>query len=181
MSNHVGTHIDVPYHFAGDGKRIDEYDAHEWVCGHVQLIELSLNEGELIYPEKWTDQIRGDTEMILLKTHFEQRRAEQSYWATNPGLTPQLGQWLKSHRPAVRFVGMDFISATSYLHRPLGKETHQSFLTDLGGPPIMLIEDMKLSEVTSDPSSVIVLPLRVKGSDGGPVTVIARTQPEVGL
>ena len=65
---------------------------------------------------------------------------------------------------------MDFISLTSYQHRALGKVAHREFL---GENDILLVEDMKLDELKKSPTSVICLPILIKGIDGCPVTILA--------
>ena len=34
MSNHVGTHVDAPYHFIQEGLTIDQYRMEEWFLKH---------------------------------------------------------------------------------------------------------------------------------------------------
>jgi kynurenine formamidase len=66
---------------------------------------------------------------------------------------------------------MDFISLTAYQHRELGRAAHKAFLG--GEHPILLVEDMDLNQLSSQPKSIVCAPLLMKGADGAPVHIIA--------
>lgn len=174
LCNHIGTHIDSPFHFSSNGKKIDDYVASFWVFTKVHLVDLPTSDSVIIEKDSWADKIPMDCDLLLIKTGFESKRDTESYWAHNPGLAPALGLWLREYRPQIRVIGFDFISITSYDHRALGKVAHNAFLhEEHKGNPILAIEDMHLAELKGSPTKIIVAPLRVLGSDGSPVTVIA--------
>jgi kynurenine formamidase len=174
LSNHIGTHIDSPFHFSSKGKTLDAFDASFWVFSNVHFVEMPVNESTIIEKGDWSEKIPFDCDFLILKTGFESKRNSKSYWAHNPGLSPELGIWLREFRPKIRVIGFDFISITSYDHRPLGKKAHNAFLHEEHvGTPILAIEDMHLSELREAPKKLIVAPIRVLDSDGSPVTVIA--------
>ncbi|MFT6069501.1 MAG: kynurenine formamidase [Bacteriovoracaceae bacterium] len=176
LSNHIGTHIDVPAHFSISGKTIDQYPASHWVYDKIDLIEIEAAEGELIQPKEWVETISQEAEILLLRTNFERYRGTEAYWARNPGLSKELGLWLRKNRPNLRTIGFDLISITSYMHRAEGKIAHRAFLSpDEEGVPLTVIEDMKLLGVPENLKTLIVSPLIVAGADGSPVTVIATT------
>lgn len=174
LCNHIGTHIDSPFHFSENGKKIDQYPASFWVFTKIHLVDLPTATSVIIEKDLWAEKIPHDCEMLIIKTGFESKRNTESYWAHNPGLSPQLGLWLREHRPYLRMIGFDFISITSYDHRALGKIAHNAFLHEEHiGTPILAIEDMHLVELINTPKKIIVSPLRVLNADGSPVTVIA--------
>jgi len=174
MNNHVGTHLDAPFHFSPEGKKIQEYSADSWVFEKPFLVSLPAAPSQIIDIGDWSSQISPDADLLLLKTGFESKRSSEDYWAHNPGLSPDLGKWLREHRPKLRAIGFDFISATSYDHRSVGKLAHQAFLHGSEHEPILIIEDMHLSELNESPKMVVILPVRVQDADGSPVTVIAK-------
>lgn len=176
LSNHIGTHIDTPFHFSVDGKKISDFPASHWVYQNVQLIELSPEEGELILPGNWSEGIDQKTELLIIKTGFCNRKDSREYWEKNPGLSKELAHWLRENRPNLRTIGFDLISITSYQHRPEGKIAHNAYLSpEHSGEPFTVIEDMDLSKVDSKTyiSKVVVSPMIVKDADGSPVTVFA--------
>ena len=134
------------------------------------------------------DKIPVNTDLILVKTGFEKYRDDASstpndsvYIFHNPGWLPEAGIWLRENR-SIRAIGFDFISLTSYHNRPLGRQAHRAFLSaqpdgmdhDWNYDPIMIIEDMKLSELTETPELVIAAPLLFESADGSPATVLAK-------
>lgn len=174
LNNHIGTHLDAPVHFSETGKSVDQYHAHFWIFESVHFCLLPAKESEIILPGAWCESIKDDAELLIIKTGFGARRDQAAYWAHNPGLSPELGVWLRTNRKNTRAIGFDFISLTSYDHRALGKEAHRAFLHEEGvGKPIVIIEDMDLTSLSQAPKRVTIAPIRVEQSDGAPVTVIA--------
>ena len=66
---------------------------------------------------------------------------------------------------------MDTISLTSYQNRVLGRESHRKFL---GENDILLVEDMNLKNLNSQPVELMCFPILIKEVDGCPVTIIAK-------
>lgn len=174
LSNHIGTHIDLPLHFDDKGKKLNEFSANEWIFRRPFLIEISCEEDVIINPDPLFESIPLDCDFLIIKTGFQKHRKEQKYWRNNPGLSPDLAIWLRKNRPQLRALGFDFISITSYSNRPLGRQAHKEFLnSEMTGQPLRVIEDMKLDGLTQAPNLVFVAPILVDSADGAPVTVIA--------
>lgn len=163
--NHIGTHIDFPYHFSSNGKTCSDYPASFWVFKKIGFLECSI---EAI--EDQSSGLPNDIEMLILKTGFGKRRNEREYWAEQPVIPSSLASFLKAGFPSLRLFGFDLISLTSKLNREEGKKAHLSFLIE---EHILILEDMNLTGLSSIPSSVIVSPLQVDKSDGVPCNVIA--------
>jgi arylformamidase len=174
LSNHIGTHVDVPHHFFDQGKTVESFSAGQWVFESPFLIDYKALAGELIMTGLWAQEIPLSADLLLLRTGFQKYRAEQLYWENNPGLTENLGTWLRVNRPNLRAIGVDIVSASSWKNRQAGRLAHQAFLNpEHIGSPIIIIEDMDLAGLISHPIRVTVAPLRVIGADAAPVTVIA--------
>jgi arylformamidase len=174
MSNHVGTHIDAPFHFDGNGATIESFNPDFWIPNKICLIDIPKGPNQMIGCGDLAERVPLDSECILIRTGFERLRQEVSYWEENPGVLPEVGSWLRTHRPSIRFFGFDFISLTAYNNREVGRLAHQAFLaTAQAGKPILIIEDMHLTELKSNPSKLWIVPLRVLSADGAPATIIA--------
>lgn len=171
VSNHVGTHLDCPFHFDLNGKKVTDFEADFWICHKVSLVLPAANE-VLIDLEKYAHQIDKDVEIILIKTGFCHKRGDPSYWQSNPGITASSADFLRKNFSKLKFVGFDFISLTSFLHKDEGKKSHQAFLKN-SEKPILIVEDMDLRNLKVAPSKVLISPLRISGADGGQVTVFA--------
>ncbi len=178
LSNHIGTHIDAPKHFFADAPGVDDYDADWWTFRHVCVADVDgVGSGDLVEPRHLEGaDLRPETDLVLIRTgweavrHAEDRDEQVRYGAAGPGLSAELADWLRE-RTAVRAVGVDFVSVSSFLRRLDGRAAHRAFLDPT--KPILLIEDMTLRALSGHPSFVTVAPLRVDGADGAPVTVFA--------
>jgi len=171
FQNHSGTHIDFPNHFFEVGKTSESYSADQWIFRKPFMVQRAADENEIIcLSEEELNKVPQDTDFLIVKTGFGKFRTEEKYWKYNPGFAPELANILRSQFPFLRVIGMDFISLTSFQNRELGREAHRNFLG--GELPIMLIEDMDLSQLNTSPSSILCLPLMIKGLDGAPVTII---------
>lgn len=173
MENHWGTHVDAPNHFFADGKKVSDYPAGFWLFKSPQVINLELSSGEILISGSWSEQIRLDTDLLLLKSGWGMRRSEEAYSMENPGIHPDVGRELRRKYPAIRALGIDWVSVSSYKNRELGREAHRALLGDYGvGEPPVIIEDMDLSCDMTGLKEVWVLPLRVCGFDSAPCTVV---------
>ena len=175
FTNHIGTHVDVPFHFIQEGKTLSDFTPEFWIIKRTSLIDFGKVEpGQLLNKESLKPHfIPEDTELVLLKTGFDQHRHNETYWKCGPILTPDIAGYLREICPNLKILGLDTISISSFSERETGRKAHLAFLD--GEQPIILIEDMKLSSVNVDTSfkQVIVSPLRVTKADGSPCTVFA--------
>ncbi len=170
---HTGTHMDLPFHFDEQGKKLDDFPASHWHFKNVCLLELPAQEDQIIDLEEYAARIPGNCDLLLIKTDFEQFRHDERYSKHNPGLSPASGKFLKKNRTLVRCIGFDFISLTAFQFRELGRAAHREFLNSENVEAICIIEDMKLSNWHLGIKEVIVAPLLVAEADGTPVTVVA--------
>lgn len=174
-NNHIGTHIDVPRHFSVDGKRTVDYPIGDYVFEACLVIDLPCSEACLISPNDLKKvNIRPDVDLLLIRTGYENLRGQDAYWNNNPGLHPDLADYLRKKYPKLRCIGFDFISVTSWQHRAEGKLAHKAFLApENGDKEIWAIEDMSLKDAPSDIKKVVVAPLLVEDGNGTAVTIIA--------
>ena len=176
-NNHIGTHIDVPYHSCNHGKKIYDLPVKDFFFNKIDLVDIPCTKSRLIRPKDFSDLtklIEKDIELLLIRTGYEKYRQEDKYWNDNPGFALGLATYFRQNYPLLRCVGFDFISLTSWRFRPVGRESHREFLCpEAAGMPILIIEDMALSEVREQIERVIVAPMLVEDGNGGPVTVFA--------
>lgn len=174
--NHVGTHIDAPNHFFDDGLCVDDLPPDFWFFESPLLVDCPKDPDGLIAPEDIDlSMVKGIApDCILFRTGFEQRRGERAFWENNPGVSPELGGWLKKELPSVRLIGMDVISVNRWQDRPMGRVAHKNLLGREMGEPILIIEDMKLAHIRESIERLVVAPLLIEKADGGPCTVMGR-------
>lgn len=170
---HCGTHVDSPLHFIKEGKSLDTYKAGDWIFTKPLIADIPRSGPELIGRKDFEGKnFPEDADILLIRTGFENFRGQEHYWRNGPGLTPDLAEYLAGRFSSIRAIGVDFISISSLHHRDMGRQAHCEFL----GRNILIIEDMSLKELRSPEEliRIIVLPLRIAGGDGAPVTIIGK-------
>lgn len=178
-NNHIGTHMDSPYHFCEQGKKTYDIPVRDYFYEHVMVVDLPCTEAHLIGTDDFEQfnlnlKESQNVELILIRTGFEEYRNMDKYWNDNPGLSAELAGYFRECFPKLRCVGFDFISLTSWKFREEGRKSHRSFLCpDQGKREILVIEDMSLKNIDDPLKRVIVAPLFVEDGNGGAVTVFA--------
>jgi len=170
---HIGTHIDMPYHFYENGQSIESFNANFWVFKKILFFEIEpknfIIKDELF--EK-LDAIKDIAyEILIVKTGICFRRDKREFWAENYGFHPDIADYLRENFPNIRVIGFDSISVSSLTDRMLGREAHKRFLDPKN--PILLLEDMDLRELNQNTTlkELIISPLRIAKCDGLPCTV----------
>jgi len=175
--NHLGTHIDFPYHFYQNGQTIEDFSEDFWIFNEntIQIIEVSLSKEDLLIKPKHLNNydLNTDVEFLILKTGYGKYRDAEKYWQFNPGVDIETAEWIQKTFKKIRMIGLDSISISSWQHRDIGRAVHKKLLNPK--KPILIIEDMDLSKVDSKTEfkKVYVAPLMINKSDGGPCTIIA--------
>jgi kynurenine formamidase len=176
---HIGTHIDLPYHFYENGQTIESYDASFWIFKCPLLVEVDVRSGiindelrEALQPYRDNQLI----DLIMVKTGTEEERSSEKFWLENPGFDPSLYEYLTKTFPNLRVFGFDSISLSSYKHPKIGIEAHRHFLNPK--KPVLVIEDMHLSDISIDDNilEVIIAPMRIAKCDGMPCTIVAKVK-----
>ncbi|WP_439699154.1 cyclase family protein [Mucilaginibacter sp. AW1-7] len=176
-NNHIGTHIDSAHHFCENGQKTFEIPIRDYFYEKVSIVDIPCTEAKLIDIEdfKTLTTIKPDTELLLIRTGYENYRGEDKYWNDNPGLAPELADYFRELYPALRCVGFDFISLTSWKFRVEGRASHKAFLCPTDGKKsILIIEDMALLKAPNEIDLVVVAPLMVEDGNGGAVTIFAK-------
>ena len=178
MPNHIGTHVDAPNHFVDQGKTVDQYTPQQWIFNKSLLIDVPITNTTVIDVDAIEaalgDSAVEDADLVLVRTGMEAYRNDARYWSQYPGFSPDLSKWFQQRFPSFSVIGTDTISISSTVHRDVGREAHQAFLSD----GIRIIEDMALSYIIDAASlmKVIVMPMRCDGGDGAPVTVMGELE-----
>lgn len=165
IPNHIGTHIDFPFHFNNSGKKSSDYSAVFWIFNKVGFLECSIED----VPEM-IKILSGDIELLILKTGFGKHRGSDMYWSSQPVIPAKFARLFRDVFPKLRVFGFDLISLTSKLDRSEGREAHIAFLITYD---ILILEDMDISQLHNAPEKVIISPWQIDAADGVPCTVIS--------
>lgn len=168
IPNHIGTHIDFPFHFSNSGKKCLDYPASFWLFNKVGFLDCSIDE----VPDA-VEKLSKDIELLILKTGFGQKRDSSEYWSSQPIIPVSFAALFRSLFPALRVFGFDMISLTSKLDRVEGGNAHRAFLLE---HDILILEDMNLENSTifeNASPQVMIAPLLIEQADGIQCTIIA--------
>ena len=169
---HIGTHIDMPYHFYENGQTIDDFSIDFWFFDNPLIIHIKP-QGYIIEEELINELDNKDknSDILIVKTGLCTKRATKDYWEKNYGFSPKIYEYLTYNFPNIRVIGFDSISISSWQNRDLGKVSHKAFLNPKR--PIIILEDMDLNNITKDTklNNIILSPLRIKECDGLPCSV----------
>lgn len=171
MTSHIGTHLDMPYHFYENGQRICDFNDNFWCFEKIKIIEI--NPSGLVIKDELLQKIEpSDCEILVVKTGLCYNRSMDIYWENNYGFSPDIYENLIDKMPNLRVFGFDTISISSFRHRDIGKTAHRKFLNPK--KPILILEDMDLTEIYEDSkiSKILLAPFRLEKSDGIPCCVI---------
>lgn len=173
-NNHMGTHMDTPFHFCMDGKKTLDYEADDFYYTKVAVVKCPCNEAKLIQREDLNlDNVPMDVDFLLIDMDYEQYRSEDKYHNDNPGLHASLADELREEFKDLKIIGFDAISLTSWKYRPEGREGHRAFLC--GDNPFLIIEDVSFKNLKNNKIDwAVVAPLRTIDGNGGPVTILAK-------
>jgi arylformamidase len=161
MSIHTGTHVDAPFHFDDEGKRIYELDLNLYI-GKALVVDMSNKES--IGAEDFSHIDLQNIERVLLRTNS---------W-TNPDIFPEhitylrqdLGPFLSEK--GVKLIGVDVPSVDPLDSKEL--PAHHS----LHDNDIHILEGIDLQHVEPGIYELIALPLPLEEADGSPVRAILR-------
>ena len=176
---HIGTHLDMPYHFFEDGQTIEDFDIDFFQFENVLFFKINpinlIVNMELIQKlEKVVGKSRY--ELLIVKTGICHKRSQKDFWDKNYGFHPSLAEYLRNNFPNIRVFGFDSISVSSFQERMLGREAHKAFLDPK--KPILLLEDMDLRILNKKTviKKVTIAPMRIVKCDGLPCTVIGEIE-----
>ena len=79
--NHIGTHIDFPYHINLQGKRLNDYPVEFWEFDHIEIVDLSgrVNDCQLIEPEMVPSIENKEIDLLLIKTGYGRYRGTDRF------------------------------------------------------------------------------------------------------
>lgn len=168
FGSHTGTHIDAPYHFLPDGKRITDFPVSKFVgCGTA--IDLRYKKaGEAIEPadlELSLDQVLpGD--FVVLQTGWYEKFGTEEY-LDHPYVSKAAAELLV--QKGVSIVAVDFMNVDPTLWELW--EAHPAFL----GNDVLIVENINnsLELEAGKRYRFFFAPIKLQDSDGGPIRAVA--------
>jgi arylformamidase len=155
---HTGTHVDPPYHFLEDGLTVDRLPL-DILMGECFVCDLGESPVIRISDLEATG-IPDGTVRILFKTRNSDFWSEPGFRTDFTYLDTKAAGWLVER--GIRLVGIDYLSIDSFESDTYS--THCKLLES----GVTLIEGLDLRVVSGGMYTLICLPLKIAGGDGGP-------------
>ena len=88
-NNHMGTHMDTPFHFCMDGKKTLDYNADDFYYTKVAVVKCPCNEAKLIQREDLNlSNVPKDIEFLLIDMDYEKHRMKKNITMIIQGFMP---------------------------------------------------------------------------------------------
>jgi kynurenine formamidase len=191
-SEHGGTHLDSPIHFAEGGTTTDQVPLERLIGPAVVVDVTQRAEADADYRldsaalEEW-ERANGripDSSIVLVRTGWSSRWPDRSrYLGTTktgpagvaelhfPGIDSSAARWLAAER-RVRSVGIDTPSIDYGQSKTF--DTHQILM----GENIPAFENVAaLDRLPTTGAFVVALPMKIKDGSGGPLRIVALVPP----
>ena len=166
LSTHTGTHIDAPFHFVKNGKKIHEINP-ERLVNEAVLIRVGKNSNRSIsktdiqnFEQKNGKIENGST--VIFYTGWQKNLNKEFYFTENPGLSVSAAKYLVSKK--INMVGIDSPSID------LGTDSKFSVHHILAKNNILIVENLaNLNKIKSNNFHLITSPLKLKNATGSPI------------
>ncbi|QLG60296.1 cyclase family protein [Halorarum salinum] len=173
LITHVGTHVDAPYHFIPDGKKIDEISL-EKMNGQAIVIDIPKRSPEEITVDdvKSKDAEIRENDIVILNTGWHSKYGDEDY-EPHPWLNTEVAEWFVEKK--INMLCMDVL--TPDLPWSLREEgwnefpVHQTLLEN----EVLIAENLgNLDEVGDERIELFGSPIEIQGGDGSPARFVAR-------
>ena len=160
---HIGTHVDAPDHFLGNGQTVENLPL-DLLVGSAFVVEM-LVDGQVSAVDLQSASIPEGTKRLLIKTSNSQLWAEgvTEFKSDFIALEADAAAYLVNQ--GVEVVGVDYLSVAPFADPA---PTHR-ILLEAG---VLVIEGLNLSMIEPGEYTLMCLPLKISGSDGAPARVL---------
>jgi len=170
FSDHIGTHVDAPFHFFPDAGTIESVKPEQLIGPAVCLDVSAKRADEPVTPplleaaERRAD-VRVERGDILLFRAWPGHHTDEGFFQC-AGMNQAAAEWAAAR--GVRVVGCDL--ATPDDPGDLVRPVHLTLL----GQGILIIEHLaNLDQLPTPRFQFVGLPLRIKGATGSPIRAVA--------
>ena len=162
-SVHIGTHVDAPDHFLGNGQTVEDLPL-DLLVGSVFVVVLDIA-GQISAADLQTAGIPKGVKRLLIKTANSRIWTEgySDFKEDFIALDPDAAAYLVTQ--GIEVVGVDYLSVAPFADPA---PTHR-ILLEAG---VLVIEGLNLSDIEPGDYTLFCLPIKIKGSDGAPARVL---------
>jgi len=158
---HTGTHVDAPVHFIPGAGGIETVPLGALigpglVCDVGEALAVTAALLESLH-------IPAGTERLLFKSRNSGFLHDRQFHQDFTYIAHDAAHWLVAH--GIRLAGIDYLSVEQFGAEP---ETHRTLL----GAGVAVVEGANLREVPAGSYTIMALPIRLVGSDGGSARLV---------
>ncbi len=171
LGSHTGTHIDAPSHFILNGATVDKLSL-DILIGHAIVINLTPCKPfyEITIEDLKRSLGNKQTKRLIIRTDWSDKWETPVYYTDHPFLSKDAAKWLVKR--GLRLLALDTPSPDNpFCNRESGDDSpnHKFFLSR----GVIIVEYLcNLKEIKKNGVELVVLPLKVKNSDGSSVRCI---------
>lgn len=170
LSSHTGTHIDAPFHFVQNGKKVHQIDPSRFLCDAV-LVKArsgpnrSITKPDIVANERRFGKISSGC-AVIFATGWNDKISRRNFFDQNPGLSTSAAEYLASKKPSIVGIDSPSIDVGSSERFP----AHHILLKK----DVLVLENLcNLSKIKSRSFKIAALPLKLKNATGSPVRAVA--------
>ena len=161
---HSATHVDAPYHFNNNGKRIHQLDL-DLLMGECYVVEI-FNKSIITYNDLCGLNIPEGTKRLIIKTDNTTIGFEPKFRKDFVGLDVSAVKFFDER--GILLVGTDYLAISKY---DQAAAVHTAFFEN---NERIALEALYLNDVCEGKYELICLPIKLKDADGAPARVVAR-------
>lgn len=179
---HDGTHVDAPFHFDNEGKKINEIPIEDFIYDAPLVLDIPKQRGELVTRadlEPHMEALRK-ADLVLFHTGFGANRDNEAVYQDEfPAIDVEAAQLLRDELLNVKGIGIDTLSIES-VHAPEnGFPVHRALLHHAvsNNRTLLIYENVVTDDLAGKKvEEVYALPIRFAGLEAAPVSMIARVE-----
>ena len=185
LGSHAGTHVDAPYHFIHDGRKIDEVHISTFI-GPAIVVDLTeeglgrqlANREEIQWKALERYEVTMKTKknaILLLRTGWSKYWGTQKYF-DHPYVSTEAARRIVA--TGIRLVGIDTLSPDETILGEAEAAVHTyPFHKIVLGADVVIAENLTNLEAIQHGNWVVnLVPLKLSGSDGSPIRACAWRQ-----
>ena len=167
MNIHTGTHIDAPYHFVRNGKKIHEIPLDQMI-GRAFVIECMKCRAIDRHHLDSFKFPKGVSKLILKTPNSYRPDQCDQFFKDFAHITPDAAHWIVEK--GFHLIGIDAPSIQGFFDDD--NRTHEVLLEN----EVVILEGLNLSTVSSGLYQLIALPLNLSNTEGAPVRAILKRE-----
>lgn len=171
LGTHIATHIDSPYHFFKDGRKIIDYDidslhgtATILDAEHIIKKDEKKIDSNILYELAKSDECDFKNEILIIKTSWWKKAFEDDYFFKNPYLSDDFAD--KTIELGFKLIALDFPSVDKFSEFKI----HRKLL----GNNVLIAENLKNTDkLTKKNYESFFIPLKIE-TEASPIRAFVK-------